>query len=85
MQAADHHVVPDIKFSVFVEHGPLDVLLDYVGFVASVLVFLFSLQDGVEFTDLVDHSDAVAPVGEFSRFDNPYISRGSSKHSVVFL
>ena len=40
-------------------------------------MFFLCFHDGVQFVYLIDDSDAVTSVGEFSRFDYPNISERS--------
>ena len=44
VEVSDEHVVPDVEFSVVVEHGSINVLLDYVG-PLSLLLSCFALLD----------------------------------------
>lgn len=73
VQPGDEHVVADVEFPALVKQRILDVLLNYVGLVVSVVMLLLLLEDIVQFVDLINYNDAVATVRQLPGLHNPDI------------
>lgn len=84
IELADHHIMANVKLPLLVEKRTVDVELNYKGFLRSVLVLALTLHDGVKFIWLVDDSDSVASICEFSWLHNPYIPHWSSHRHPIF-
>lgn len=73
MHSADHHVMPYIEFPPPVEQRLLDILLDNIGLLLAIGVFLLLLYNGIELVYLIDYCYSLSPVGQLPRFYNPDI------------
>jgi hypothetical protein len=71
VDAIEHEVVAQVELPLLVEEWPLDVLLEDVGLGGAVIVFLFSLQDRLDFTQVKTDHDPVAAIRVLSWFHDP--------------
>ena len=71
--AIQHDVVPQIEFPLAVKQGFLDVFLDDVGFVCTIIVFFFFLEDCLYLLKIETDDDSVASVCVLAGFDDPGI------------
>lgn len=80
---ADHHVVPDIELPLLIQEGTIDVKLHYEGLLAAILMHFLRLDDRIQFVYLIDHSDAVASVGELPWLDDPDVAHRSLLQTTI--
>ena len=80
---ADHHVVPDIELPLLIQEGPINIQLYYEGLLAPIIMHFLRFYDRVELVYLIDHSDAVASVGELPWFDDPDVAHGSLLQTTI--
>jgi hypothetical protein len=62
-----------IKFPSVIKEWFLDVGLNDIGTIGTIVVFLFSFDDGFDLLESFAYLYAVTSIGELSRFDNPDI------------
>ena len=62
MQSTHHHKMTNVKFSVLIEEGSFNILLNNVSLVSSVRMLGLCFQNGVKLVDFVDDSDSVPPI-----------------------
>ena len=74
----------DIEFPFLIEKGPINVELNYKGFLRTVFVFCLSLHYTVQFIDFIDNCDSMASVCQFSGFDDPDVSHFPFDHLSIF-
>ena len=72
-----HHEMSDIKFSSFIEKWSIYIQLHYECFFSTIVMFFLCFYYRIELIYLIDNSNTMTSVSEFSRFDNPYISKRS--------
>jgi hypothetical protein len=69
VDGAHHGEAPDIKLSILVQQGLLNILLnDVTAFVATGVV-----NKAFDLVEILAHGDATASVGILSRFDYPEV------------
>lgn len=74
----------DVKLTSPVEERTVDVELDDKCFFGAVIMLLFRFHNRIQLVDFINYSDAVAAIGEFSGFDDPYISEWSFDLFSIF-
>lgn len=85
VELADHHIVADVKFPLFVKERSVDVELDDEGLFCTVLMLSLALHDGIKFIRLINDCDSVASIGQFSWLYYPNIPHWSSNSHAIFL
>lgn len=85
IDTGDEHVMPDIKFPPVVEKRLLDILLNNVSAIASIIQFHFVLQYSLDFLKGMADRDPIASVGQFSRLYDPDIPIALMVRFVLFL
>lgn len=71
--------MPDVELSTLVQKGFLQIGLDNVCFVVSIVMLLFSFQDGLDLLQIHADCDAVASICELPWLDYPYILDGNPR------
>ena len=69
----DQHVVPDVELSVVVQHWTIDVQLNNVSLVGSVLMLLLLVQHIVNLIELVNYCNPVPSIRKFPRLHDPNV------------
>jgi hypothetical protein len=82
---ADHHIMSNVELASFVEEGPVDIELNYEGFLGAVLMLAFTLHDGVKLVYLVDYCDAVASIGQLAWLYDPDVPHGTAYGQSILL
>lgn len=87
-EVGNHHVVPDVEFTVAVQQWSVDVHLHYVGpflLLIGVPTPFSLLDEGVELIYFVDDSDASPLVAILARLDYPDIAHLVLRGAFLFL
>ena len=74
MQLRDHHVVPNVEFPLFVEERPINVQLHYESLLRPILMLRLRFDYAIQFIYLINDSDPIASIGQFSWLHNPYVA-----------
>lgn len=85
VEMAHHHIMANIELASFVQERTVDVELDDKCLLTAILVLSLFFDDGVKLIDLVDDRDAVAPIGQLSGLDYPYIPHDFSHCQTMLL
>lgn len=80
-----HHIVSDIEFALTVQERTVDVELHNESFISSIVMLPFTLHYWVQLIDLVNYSDAIASVGEFSWLYDPNIPHWSANWNAILF
>lgn len=73
IKRSEKKIVPDIKFSAFVEKWILDVLLNDEGSERSITTFFSGLDSIFDLFESITYCDAITSIAVFSRFHYPNV------------
>lgn len=60
-----------VELPLSVQQRLFDVFLDDVSFKSAIVMFFLFFEDSFDLVEVETDDDAVAPIGVFSRFDDP--------------